>query len=537
MASSSSFDSVNAFIMKGVKAAGLQYQYDTLMTASLDEPQTYYPLLAKRFRVAKDKQSIEFELNPKARWHDGTPITVEDVIWTLETLKTKADPVYRIHFQPLERAEKTGNNRVTIYFTDDQNREAPILAATLPVLPKAYYAKVEFEKTTLTPPLGSGPYKISQVEVGRAIHYKREPNYWGKDLAVNRGRYNIDELRYDVYRDSTVQLEALKAGEFDVHREYISRNWATAYNSPAIKEGHLIKTEIPDHSPQGMQAFFFNLRQPYLANRAVRRAIAMTMDFEWTNKALFYGAYARNRSFFGNGEFSAKDLPSPQELSLLEPHKAALPATLFTTAPEISVSDGSGQNRANLLKAQNILSQAGYKLHEGKRIDPQTGEAITVEFMLNQPTMQRVIMPMLRGLKKLGIEGRVRIVDDAQYQRRLETRDFDIVSNWINRGVVFPGIEQLYYWHSNQADIEGSNNQSGLKHTAVDAMIGKITQARSLEELTPAARALDRILLHEQLVIPHWHSGSFRMAFWNKFQRPKESPKYGLGFDSWWVKE
>jgi len=536
MASSSSFDSVNAFILKGVKAPGLNLIYDSLMTGALDEPQTYYPLLAKRFKLADDKSWIEFDLNPAAKWHDGTSVTPEDVIWTLETLKTKADPVYRITYQPLKVAVKTAQNRVRITFTDNTNREAPILAATLPILPKHYYETVEFEKTTLIPPVASGPYRISEVDVGRSITYKRNPDYWGKNLPVNRGHYNIDTMRYDVYRDSTVQLEALKAGEFDIHREYISRNWATAYDTPAIKEGRLIKTALPDATPQGMQAFFFNLRQPDLSTRAVRQAIALTMDFEWTNKALFYGAYLRNTSFFGKTQFAATGLPSKAEFNLLEPFRDSIPAEVFSQEPTVPTSDGSGQNRANLLKAQAILKAAGYKLKDGKRINPATGKPLSVEFMLNQPTMQRVIMPMLRGLKKLGIEGRIRLVDDAQYQRRVETRDFDIVSSWINLGVVFPGIEQVNYWHSSQAKVEGSNNMTGMSHVAIDAMLTRISQARTLKDLQPAARALDRILLHEQVIIPHWHSGSFRMAFWNKFDRPKTPPQYGLGFDTWWIK-
>lgn len=537
MASPSSFDSLNPFIMKGVKAPGLKMLYDSLMVASLDEPQTYYPLIAKRFRLAEDKSWMEFELNPKAKWHDGKPITPEDVIWTLETLKLKADPVYRITYQPLEKATKTGEHSVRIDFAENAHREVPILAASMTILPKHYYTEVEFEKTTLIPPLGSGPYKIDTVDVGRSITYKRHDDYWGQKLPVNLGQYNISKLRYDVYRDATVQLEALKAGEFDIHREYISRNWATAYNTPAVQEGRLIKTEIPDHSPQGMQAFFFNLRQPHLQSPALREAVALTMDFEWTNKQLFYGAYARNSSFFQKTPFAATELPNKAELTLLEPFKEGLPAEVFTEIPALPTSDGTGQNRTNLLQAQTLLDEAGFTLKDGKRINPINGKPLEIEFMLSQPTMQRVIMPMLRGLKKLGIEGRVRLVDDAQYQRRIETRDFDIISNWINLGVIFPGIEQFNYWHSSQATVEGSNNITGMSSAAVDAMVKAINNARTLEDLTPAARALDRILLSNHTVIPHWHSGSFRMAFWDKFGRPKLLPKYGLGFDTWWIKQ
>lgn len=536
LASTAAFDSLNSFILKGVKATGLEYLYDTLMVTSQDEPQSFYPLLAKRYRWDKDAGWIEFELNPSAQWHDGTAVTVEDIIWTLNTLKTNASPIYRLTLQPLKKAVKTGKHRVKFFFTQKDNREAPILAATLPVLPKHYYETTEFNKTTLTPPLGSGPYRISKVDVGRSLTFERVKDYWGKDLPVNRGRYNFDTIHYDVYRDATVQLEALKAGAFDIHREYISRNWATAYDFPAIADGRMLKIEIPHRIPQGMQAFFFNVRQPALASRAVRQAIAYTMDFEWINKALFYGAYVRNTSFFQNTTFEAQGLPSPEELALLEPFRPDLPQHIFTQPPSTAHSDGSGQNRENLLKAQKLLQDAGYILKEGKRIDPQTGKPLEIEFMLNQPTMQRVIMPMLGGLKKLGITGKIRLVDDAQYQQRFETRDFDIVSHWINLGIIFPGVEQMNYWHSSQANLEGSYNITGLQNPAVDALLTRITNAQTLAELRPAARALDRVLLAEQVVIPHWHSNTFRMAFWDKFGRPQPSPPYGLAFDSWWIR-
>lgn len=536
MASSSNFDSLNAFIMKGVKAPGLNLIYDSLMTGSLDEPQTYYPLIAKRFKLDKDKGWIEFELNRAARWHDGAAITPEDVIWTLETLKTKADPIYRLSYQPLTKAEKIGENNVRIYFAESNNREAPILAASMTILPKHYYENIDFDKTTLEPPLGSGPYKISKVDVGRSISYERNPDYWAKDLPVNIGSYNIDKIRYDVYRDATVTLEALKAGEFDIHREYISRNWAKAYDFPAIKDGRIIKTEFPQKTPQGMQAFFMNLRKPNLSDLAVRRALNLTMDFEWINKALFYNAYERNTSFFLNTQFASSGIPKGDELRLLEPFRDILPADLFTQAYKIPTTDGSGQNRDNLLKAQQILNDAGYLLKDGKRINPKTGKALEIEFMLNQPTMQRVIMPILRGLKKLGIKGSIRIVDDAQYQRRIETRDFDIISNWINLGVAFPGIEQLNYWHSSQSNVEGSNNFTGTNSPAIDAMLERIIKAKTLAELQPAARALDRILLWENVAIPHWHSNTIRMAFWSKFGRPQIMPSYDLGFNTWWIK-
>ncbi len=537
LAHSATFDSLNNFIMKGVTAPGLGMLYDSLMTRSLDEPQTYYPLIATGYNMPADRSWIEFRINPKARWHDGKPITVDDIIWSLHIMKTEADPVYRLTFTPLAKAIKIDEQVVRFIFAENASREAPILAATLPILPKHYYAEVEFNKTTLTPPLGSGPYHIADLDAGRFIMYERVKDYWAADLPVNRGRHNFDKLRYDIYRDATVALEAFKAGEYDFRREYISRNWATAYNIPAIAKGDIIKTEIPNKLPQGMQAFFFNIRKPDLADRAVREAIALTMDFEWINKALFYGAYKRNRSFFQYTDFEATGVPTGKELEFLQQYADILPTKLFTEPFTMPKTDGSGHSRTNLLRAQNILEQAGYKLIDGKRINPHTGRALQIEFLLRQPSMQRVAIPMRKGLEKLGIITRIRHVDDAQYQQRVNTRDFDLISSWINLGIAYPGVEQRNYWHSSQADIEGSVNVTGLKHPAVDAAIDAITSAHTLEELTPAAKALDRILLWEHVVIPHWHSNSFRVAWWNKFGKPNIDPPYGLPLDAWWYKQ
>ena len=538
LAHPATFDSLNPFIMKGVKAPGVLMLFESLMTGSLDEPQSYYPLVAKRFRMPDTRDWIEFELNPAARWHDGKPITPEDIIYSLQAIKEEADPVYRLSFAPLASVEKTGTHRVKFTFGEPYTREAPILAASMPILPKHYYAEHPFNQTTLQPPLGSGAYKVGAFEPARYITMERVADYWGKNLPVNRGQYNFQTIRYDVYRDATVALEALKAGEVDLRQENISRNWATAYDTPALKEGRLRKEEIPSGLPQGMQAFFFNLRRPPFDDRVVREAIGLTMDYEWINKALFYGAYKRNDSFFQYTPFAATGLPAGEELAFLEQYKDLLPSELFTTAFANPKTDGSGQNRKNLLKAQKMLEKAGYTLIDGHhRISPVTGEPLKIEFMLNQPTMQRVILPMLKGLKQLGIEGRIRLVDDAQYQRRIETRDFDVISNWINLGVFFPGVEQQNFWHSVQADIEGSNNFSGMKHPAIDAAIEQIVNAKTLEQLTPPARALDRILLWEHVVIPHWHNNTFRTAWWDKFGMPKQNPPYGLAVNSWWMKE
>ncbi len=529
------FDSLNNYILKGVKAPGLAMLFESLMTPSLDEPQSMYPRVASRVEVAADKKSVTFTMNPAARWHDGEPITAEDVVFSFNTLKEKGDPTYALYFKPIEKVEAHGKN-VTFTFADATNRELPFMAAQMPILPKHYYAKHDFEKTTLEAPLGSGPYKVGKVEPGRSITYERVKNWWGADLPINRGQYNFDTIHYDMYRDENVSLEAFKAGEYDFRREYIARNWATGYESPALKKGKFIKREVMHNIPQGMQAFVFNLRKDKFADRRVREAINLAMDFEWLNKTLFYNAYLRNESFFGSTPFAATELPDASEKALLEPFSHLLPPDIFTKLPTQPKGDGSGQSRANLLRAQALLNEAGYVVKNGKRIDPATGEPMVLEFLLRQPTMERVIGAMRKNLERLGISTSIRMVDDAQYQQRLDGFDFDIISVWLNNGVFFPGNEQMIYWHSSQAMVKGANNITGLKHKAVDALLKQLVAAKNLEELTPPARALDRVLLMEHVAIPHWHSQSFRIAYWDKFGLPNTPPAYDIGLNTWWRK-
>ena len=529
------FDSLNMFILKGVKAPGVNMMVDSLMTASYDEPQSYYPLLAERYRSNEAEGWIEFQLNPKARWWDGKPVLPEDVVFTLDILKSKGDPVYRISYAPLGRAEVSGPDKVKIYYSRPVTREAPILAASLVVLPKHYYDKVEFDKTTLTPPLGSGPYRVGTMVPGRSVQFERVKDYWGKDLPVNRGRYNFDHMRFDVYRDTTVALQALKAGEYDLRQENVSRNWATAYDVPAVRDGRLVMHEFPNGLPQGMQGFFYNLRKPYFKDRRVREAVALTLDFEWVNKALFYGAYRRSNDFFQNTPFAASGVPEGAERAFLQRFPQLLPPGILDQPFKLPHTDGSGRDRRNLLKAQALLNAAGFTIKNGKRIDPATGQPLRVEFLLNQDTMQRVIAPMRQGLERLGIRADVRQVDDAQFQRRVDTRDFDIITGWINYGILYPGVEQLNSWGSAQAEMEGSNNVSGLKNALVDAAVSEIANARTLEELTAPAKVLDRLLLWEHVVIPHWCNDTYRVAYWkDRVVPPAVTPRYNLGLDDWW---
>lgn len=537
LAETGTFDSLNPFIIKGVKAPGIQSIFETLMTPSLDEPQSFYPLIAQSVAVDSQNRFVEFILNPRAKWHDGTPVTADDVVFSLETLRNKGDPTYKILFADISKAEKIGTDHVRFSFTAPDNRELPtIIAANLPILSKAYYATHDFERTTLETPLTSGAYKVEAVDPGRAIAYRRVAGYWGANLPVNIGQNNFETIRYDMYRDENVALEAFKAGACDFRQEYIARNWATAYDNPALREGRIIKTALVDGRPQGMQGFAFNQRRSKLKDRRVREAIGLSMDFEWLNKSIFYGAYKRNTSYFLNTDFAATGTPQGEELALLQPYAGSLPAALFTQPFAVPATDGSGNVRANLLRAQGLLEEAGYIIKDGVRVDGKTGEPLEVEFMIRQATMERVAMPMRKNMERLGIKASIRMVDDSQYQKRIDEGDFDIISVWLNRGVFFPGNEQMALWHSSQADVKGSANTAGLKNKTVDALLAKLVAAKSLEELTPPARALDRVLLWEHVVIPHWYSGTFRIAYWNKFGHPETQPPYNNGFQAWWVK-
>lgn len=530
------FDSLNPFILKGLPAPGLNFYYETLMVGSLDEAQTEYGLIAQTFDLAEDKKSIVFYLNPRARWQDKTPITADDVVFSFNTLKEKGDPMYRLQYAPVVSVEALGKRTVKFIFKDDTSRDLPIILANLPVLSKAYWGTHDFTASTQKPPLTSGPYKIVKVDPGRAVIYEKDPNYWGKDLPSRRGYYNFHRIRYDVYRDDVVALEALKARQFDLYEEYIARNWATAYNIPAVERGDLIKYSAPNKQPRGMQAFLFNTRMSKFSDPKVREAISYTLDFEWLNRTIFYDAYKRNVSFFQSTPFMARELPSPDELKLLEPYRDQLPPQVFTEVYNPPVTNGSGYPRHLLIKAQKLLNDAGWVMKDGVRTNAKTGEVMTIEFLVRQKTFERVVGSIFRNLQKLGIKGTFRLVDDAQYQKRLDKKDFDIISIWWNMGLVFPGSEQLQYWHSSQADIPGGQNYAGLKDPVVDKLLEKMVNAQDLPTLTTTARALDRTLLWHHLIIPHWHISNFRVAYWNKFERPKTPPTYGLGFETWWMK-
>lgn len=532
------FDSLNPYLLKGMAAAGVSMLFETLMQSSEDEPFSQYGLIAESVSVSKDKRSVTFHLRPEARWQDGKAITADDVVFSFETLTTKGHPFYRSYYQDVDSVKKINEREVTFHLKSTENRELPLTVGQLPILPKHYYENPAhpFDKTTLEPPLGSGPYRVKELQVGHFIVYERVTDYWGKDLAINKGRYNMDFIRYDYFRDATVAIEAFKADEYDIRLENISKVWATAYDDmTALKEGRVKKEELRHHIPTGMQGFVMNTRRKPFSDVRVRQAISEVFDFEWTNKQLFYDAYTRTTSFFSNSIFAASGLPDQAELALLNSYRDQLPEEVYTTEMLPPVTDGSGNNRAQLRDADRLLNEAGWVVKSLKRVNAETGEPLQIEFLLDSPSFERVIAPMIKRLERLGIAAKIRTVDSAQYQKRLDTFDFDVIVNVFGQSNA-PGNEQLEYWHSSKANEPGSKNFAGIQDPVVDAMVAKVISATTKEQLVTATRALDRVLRAGYYVIPNWHIRAFRLIYWDRFERPKMQPDYALGLDYWWVK-
>ena len=528
------FDSLNPFINKGVAAEDIGMIYDTLTRHSLDEPFTEYGLLAEKIEKAPDNAWVRFYLRPEARFHDGHPVTAEDVKFTFDTLMSKGAPMYRGYYADVDNVEVEGTHRVRFIFKQAGNRELPLIVGQLPVLPKHWWAERDFSKGNLDVPLGSGPYKVADVQAGRSIRYERVKDWWGKDLPVNRGFYNFDTLQTDYYRDNTVALEALKAGQFDYWLEMSAKNWATAYNTEAVANGQLIKEEIANHNPTGMQGFIFNTRRPLFNDRRVREALGLLFDFEWANRQLFNGAYTRTRSYFDNSELASVGLPSPEELKLLEPLRAQIPPQVFTDEYQPSVTDGSGIIREQQRRAYQLLQEAGWRVDGDQMLD-STGKPVTIEFLLAQTEFERILLPFKRNLADLGIELVIRRVDVSQYINRLRSRDYDLIVGGFGQSNS-PGNEQREYWHSSSADNPGSRNYIGLKDPAVDSLVEGLINADSRQSLITHTRALDRVLLWGHYVVPNWHIKTWRVAYWNRFEHPKVSPQYDIGLHTWWAR-
>jgi len=528
------FDSLNPFINKGVAADDIGLIYDTLTRHSLDEPFTEYGLLAEKIEVAPDHSWVRFYLRPQARFHDGQAVTAADVVFTFDALMKDGAPQYKAYYADVAKATAEDAQRVRFDFKRSNNRELPLILGQLPVLPKHWWSNREFNKGNLEMPLGSGPYKVADVAAGRSIRYERVKDYWGNDLAVNRGFYNFDSILIDYYRDTTVALEALKAGQFDYWLEVSAKNWASAYDVPAVKDGRLHKEEITNHNPTGMQGFVFNIRRPLFQDPRVREALGLLFDFEWTNKQLFNGAYTRTHSYFENSELAASGLPGSDELKILEPLRAKLDPKVFNSVFEVPRSDASGIIREQQRRAYQLLQEAGWKIVDDKMVDAD-GKPVSLEFLLAQTDFERVLLPYKRNLADLGIELVIRRVDVSQYINRLRSRDFDMIVGGFGQSSS-PGNEQREYWHSASADNPGSRNFIGLKDPAVDSLVEGLINADSRQSLVAHTRALDRVLLAGHYVIPNWHIKTWRVAYWDRLQHPEVTPLYDVGLMTWWAK-
>lgn len=539
LAAIGSFDSLNPFVIKGVPAAGMTHVYPsylhaTLLAHSFDEPIAAYGYIAEKIELAPDRSWIIFTLRKEAKFHDGSQITPDDVIFTFNILKEKGNPFFKAYYREITTVEQIGKYQVKFSFLSGKNLELSVIIGDMPILSKSYYTKHNFEDATLIIPLGSGPYKIETVDAGKSITYRRVKHWWGENLPANKGLYNFDKIKYLYFRDGIVAFEALKTGVYDLRIENESKNWAKEYNLPVVKQGKMLKKTIPNHMIQGMQAFIFNMRRDLFKNKEVRQALSLLFDFEWTNKNLFYGFYKRTNSFFENSELAAHGLPSEDELKILAPFHAKLPREVFTTAFEMPVNDGLGNIRSQIKKAQDLLKQAGWVMNEQKLVNSKNYQPFVFDILISDPVYIRVLQGFINNLKRVGIEANVRLVDAAQYESRVEDFDFDMIIQKIGQ-TSSPGNEQVEFWSSKTANIKGSFNYAGIKNPVIDQLIEGVLKASSREHLTAATRALDRVLLWNYYVIPMWHNDAYWVAYWNKFGQPKIIPAYNFPLDTWWV--
>jgi len=519
------FDSFNSFILKGDAAQGLGYLFDSLMTRALDEPDAVYSLVASSGDIAPDGRSVVFKMRPEAKFADGTPVTADDVVFSFNALKEKGHPMYSLSLRDVVKAEALDAHTVRYEFKGDLIRDLPLTVAELPILSKAFYTEQPFDQSSLKKPLGSGPYVIGDYKPGTFVSYKRRPDYWAKDLPVNVGRFNFDEIRYEYYRDRTLELEGLKSAAFDYREEFTSVDWATAYDVPAVRDGRLQRLITPDGRPSGAQGFFINTRREQFKDKRVRQALDLAFDFEWSNNKLFYNLYKRTQSFFENSDLKATGLPSAEELKLLEPFRDQLPPEVFGEPYTPPVTDGTGRNRENLQRANKLLTEAGYG---------PGGKPLNVEILSFEEGFNRIINPYVDNLKRIGINASLRQVDPAQYERRIKSFDFDMaIQRYALR--LTPGVEVKSYWGSEAAAIDGSFNLAGIKDPVVDALMTKMVEAKSRDELTVAARALDRVLRAGHYWVPQWYKASHNAAFWDMYGRPEVKPAYDDGvIETWW---
>lgn len=530
-----SYDSLNPLIVKGAPAEGLrEYLYESLLARAFDEPFTLYGLIAESVETPPDRSHVEFTLHPDAKFSDGTPITVKDVVFSHAVLRDHGRPNHRSYYKKVAKVEQTGERKVRFTFDQSGDREMPLIMGLMPVLPSHLLDTESFDKTTLKPPIGSGPYIIDKVDPGKSITYKRDPNYWGRDLPVNRGLYNFDELRYDYYRDAGAMFEAFKSGLVRLRNEDDPTRWTGGYTFPAVKDGRVVKEALPIETPAGMAALVFNTRRPLFADPRVRQALIRLFDFEWINRNLYFGQYARTESYFARSELSSHGRPADAtERKLLAPYADQVKPIIMDGDFAFPVTDGSGENREGRIEALKLLEEAGWRLKNGRLVNDK-GEPFAFEILAATRAQERLLLTYARALKQVGIDARIRQVDSAQYQRRKITYDFDMIQ-YLWPSSLSPGNEQGFRWGSREADTEGSFNYAGVKSEAVDAMIEALLKAENRENFVSAVRALDRVLLSGDYVIPLFHLPRQWVAHWHDLKRPGMTPLYGYQLDTWWI--
>lgn len=533
LASFGSYDNFNPFIIKGNSAAGAGGLHCTLLAPADDEPMSSYGYLAEKVELAPDRASVVFTLNKNAKFSDGSPVTAEDVIFSFHTLMKKGQPIFAQYYKDVKNIDKISNHQVKFVFSTNTNRELTSILGQLPVFSKAYYTKHDFEKSELIAPVGCGPYKVASFKAGQSVNYERVPNWWAENIPSQKGHNNFD-INYVYYRDQNVLFEAFKSGDHDFRAENISKNWATGYKIPSVQQGKIIIKETPNRLPMGMQLSIFNIRKPLFKDRKVREALAEAFDFEWANKNLFFNAYARSLSFFSNSDLAASGLPQGEELKILEPFKSELPTEVFTQEFKLPITNGSGNDRKVLAKADKLLKEAGWVVKDGKRVNEKTGEPFVFEFLLNDPAYERVALALQRNLAPLGIVVTTRTVTPSQYIERTGNYDYDVILQ-IYPSTETPGNERREYWGSKGADIKNGYNFAGIKNPVVDKLIELVITSPDRPALTARSHALDRVMLWEFIGIPGWHSKMSRIAYWNKFGQPAIKPKDGVGFSTWWV--
>jgi microcin C transport system substrate-binding protein len=550
LAAIGTFDSFNPFILRGTSTYGMVspwvvlpggsgsgssvgHVWESLLASSADEVASGYGHIARTIELPANKLWVAFELKPEAKFSDGTPVTAEDVAWTYRTLLAQGRPSFRIEMADVKDVVVESPSRVVFHFKSNENRELPLILGGLPILPKHFFDGRDFTRPLTEAPIGSGPYRISSFELGRSVTYTRRPDWWAADLPTGKGTNNFDRVRVEYFRDSTVAMEAFKAGQIDLRSENISKNWATAYDFPAVDRGLVKKREFTHHLPTGMQGYAMNTRRPVFANPLVRQAIAEVFDFEWANKNLFYGAYTRTTSYFSNSDLASSGIPQGDELALLEPYRKELPAALFTEPYRLPVTDGSGNNREQLRHALDLLQQAGWSVKERKLVDAND-QPMNFTILLDEPSLERVALPYAQSLQKLGIDVQVRTVDPAQYQHLTDDFDFDMIMMIYPESDI-PGNELRGYFTCAASKAQGSFNVPGICDPAVDALVERIVTAQDRDTLKTAARALDRVLLWRWYLVPNWDSRTFNIAYWDRFGNPDKPIREGFNFDTWWV--